>query len=196
MLQIKRAERELDSQVACSWWCLYLARPGVPGELVAACSRATAYFPNMPPRLPRFEASASHALCAHSTSGRYRALTSDTPEICSKRCPLGLPEPAPHHPAHCTRIRSRSDGLKRPEPTPGPPGLPFKKGPREADFRLRRLPRLWGRPRPPSRRPRPPRRWCQSRGWAERRFGDFGWLPVSPAPRYSWRPGRAAEAGA
>ena len=98
--------------------------------------------------------------------------------------------PAPAHLGHHRHVRSRSDGLKRPEPTPGPPGLPFKKGPREADFRLRRLPRLWGRPRPPSRRPRPPRRWYRPRGWAERRFGDFGWPPVLPAP------GVQLEAGA
>ena len=96
------------------------------------------------------------------------------------------PAPAPAHLGHHMHVRSRSDGLKRPEPTPGPPGLPFKKGPREADFRLRRLPPLWGRPRPPSRRPRPPGRWYRPRGWAERRFGDLGWPPVSPASGKQW----------
>ena len=39
--------------------------------------------------------------------------------------PPGRPAPAPAHLSHHRHVRSRSDGLKRPEPTPGPPGLPF-----------------------------------------------------------------------
>ena len=44
--------------------------------------------------------------------------------------------------------------------------------------RLRRLPRLWACARPPSRRPRPPRRWARPPGRAERGFEEFGCPPA------------------